>query len=148
MLGRHVCRVGPSSPFGDLPTVWGRFVGVAPVLGFGAARMLSAEVSGIQQSRLTPRIVDTAKVLATIYLCLSVAEVIALLLAGMNLRFGKAITRCSWCNTSTEPESPSERAGSSDVSQWPERGSVPLGDVDCSDDKETGRIRRKDGHQV
>ena len=83
-------------------------MGAAPVLGFGAARMLSAEVSGIQQSRLTPRTVDTAKVLATIYLCLSVAEVLALLLAGMNLRFGKAITRCSWCSTSTEPESPSE----------------------------------------
>ncbi len=61
------------------------FVAVAPILGFGAARLLSAEVSGIQQPRLTSRIADTAKVLATIYLCLSVAEVIALLLAGMNL---------------------------------------------------------------
>ena len=39
------------------------FVAVAPVLGFGAARLLSAEVSGIGQPRLTPRIVDTAKAL-------------------------------------------------------------------------------------
>lgn len=61
------------------------FVAVAPVLGFGAAWLLSAEVSGIGQPRLTPRIVDTAKVLLTIYLTLSVAEVIALLVAGMNL---------------------------------------------------------------
>jgi trk system potassium uptake protein TrkH len=61
------------------------FVAVAPVLGFGAARLLSAEVSGIQQPRLTPRIADTAKALATIYLILTVAEVIALVLAGMGL---------------------------------------------------------------
>lgn len=61
------------------------FVAVAPVLGFGAARLLSAEVSGIGQARLTPRIADTAKALLVIYLGLSVAETVALLLAGMNL---------------------------------------------------------------
>ncbi|CAN5571289.1 TrkH family potassium uptake protein [soil metagenome] len=61
------------------------FVAVAPVLGFGAARLLSAEVSGIDQPRLTPRIVDTAKALLIVYASLTVAEVIALLLAGMNL---------------------------------------------------------------
>ncbi len=61
------------------------FVGVAPVLGFGAARLLSAEVSGITQPRLTPRIADTAKALLVIYLALSVGETIALLFTGMNL---------------------------------------------------------------
>lgn len=61
------------------------FVAVAPVVGFGAARLLSAEVSGIGQPRFTPRIVDTAKALLYIYLALSVAETAALLLAGMNL---------------------------------------------------------------
>lgn len=61
------------------------FVAVAPVLGFGAARLLSAEVSGIGQPRLTPRIADTAKALVVVYLALSVAETIALLLAGMSL---------------------------------------------------------------
>lgn len=61
------------------------FVAVAPVLGFGAARLLSAEVSGLGQPRLTPRIVDTAKALLVIYLILSAAEVVALLLAGMSL---------------------------------------------------------------
>ncbi len=61
------------------------FVAVAPVLGFGAARLLSAEVSGIDQPRLTPRIVDTAKALLIIYVSLTVAQIIALLLAGMNL---------------------------------------------------------------
>ena len=61
------------------------FVAVAPVLGFGAARLLSAEVSGIDQPRMTPRIVDTAKALLIVYTSLSVAEILALLLAGMNL---------------------------------------------------------------
>lgn len=61
------------------------FVAVAPVLGFGAARLISAEVSGIGQPRFTPRIADTAKALLYIYLTLSVAETGALLFAGMNL---------------------------------------------------------------
>jgi len=61
------------------------FVGVAPYLGFGAARLLSAEVSGIDQTRLTPRIADTAKALLGVFLLLSVGEVIALLFAGMGL---------------------------------------------------------------
>jgi trk system potassium uptake protein TrkH len=61
------------------------FVAVAPAIGFGAARLISAEVSGVTQPRLTPRIADTAKVLLTVYLTLSIAEVLALLLAGMNL---------------------------------------------------------------
>lgn len=61
------------------------FVAVAPVLGFGAARLLSAEVSGLGQPRLTPRIADTAKALLVVYLSLSAAQTVALLLAGMNL---------------------------------------------------------------
>ena len=61
------------------------FVAVAPVLGFGAARLLSAEVSGIEQPRLTPRITDTAKALLSVYLALSLAQTVALLLAGMSL---------------------------------------------------------------
>ena len=61
------------------------FVAVAPVLGFGAARLLSAEVSGIGQTRLTPRIADTAKALLVVYLVLSASEVVALLAAGMGL---------------------------------------------------------------
>ena len=61
------------------------FVAVAPVIGFGAARLLSAEVSGIEQPRLTPRIADTAKALLGVYLALSLAEAVALLLAGMSL---------------------------------------------------------------
>jgi trk system potassium uptake protein TrkH len=61
------------------------FVAVAPLLGVGAARLLGAEMSGLTQPRLTPRIADTAKVLVVIYLTLSVAETLALLVAGMPL---------------------------------------------------------------
>jgi trk system potassium uptake protein len=61
------------------------FVAVAPAIGFGAARLLGAEVSGLTQTRFTPRIVDTAKALLVIYLALTLAEILALLLAGMNI---------------------------------------------------------------
>jgi trk system potassium uptake protein TrkH len=61
------------------------FVAVAPAIGVGAARLLGAEVSGLTHTRLTPRIADTAKVLAVIYMTLSIATTLALLLAGMNL---------------------------------------------------------------
>ena len=59
------------------------FVAVAPLLGVGAARLLGAEMSGLTQPRLTPRIADTAKALIVIYLAISVAETICLLAAGM-----------------------------------------------------------------
>jgi trk system potassium uptake protein TrkH len=61
------------------------FVAVAPVLGAGAARLLGAEVSGLTHPRLTPRIADTAKALVVIYLAISLAETVSLLVAGMSL---------------------------------------------------------------
>jgi trk system potassium uptake protein TrkH len=61
------------------------FVAVAPAIGTGAARLLGAEMSGLTQPRLTPRIADTAKALIVIYLAISVAETLALLLVGMPL---------------------------------------------------------------
>jgi len=61
------------------------FVAVAPTIELGAARLLGAEVSGLDHTRLTPRIVDTAKALLVIYLALTLAGILALLVAGMNL---------------------------------------------------------------
>jgi trk system potassium uptake protein TrkH len=61
------------------------FVAVAPMIGFGAARLLGAEVSALTETRFTPRIASTAKALLAIYLTLSLAQVLALLLAGMDL---------------------------------------------------------------
>jgi len=60
------------------------FVAVAPVSGVGAARLLGAEVSGLTRTQFTERIGDTAKVLLAIYLTLSAATTLALLLAGMD----------------------------------------------------------------
>ena len=61
------------------------FVAVAPAMGAGAARLLGAEVSGLTQTRLTPRIADTAKVLLVIYLAISLAQTLTLLVVGMPL---------------------------------------------------------------
>jgi trk system potassium uptake protein TrkH len=61
------------------------FVAIAPLLGVGAARLIGAEMSGLTGPRLTPRIADTAKALVIIYLAISVAETVALLLAKMPL---------------------------------------------------------------
>jgi len=61
------------------------FVAVAPLLGVGAARLIGAEMSGLTQPRLTPRIADTAKALITIYLAISMMQVVCLLVAGMGL---------------------------------------------------------------
>ena len=59
------------------------FVAVAPTIGVGAARLLGAEVSGLTETRLTPRIADTAKALIVVYLAISLAETLALLAVGM-----------------------------------------------------------------
>ena len=61
------------------------FVAVAPLLGVGAARLIGAEMSGLTQPRLTPRIADTAKALVVIYLTITLVEIVALLLTGMPL---------------------------------------------------------------
>lgn len=58
-------------------------VAVAPVSGPGVQRAFYAETSGITADRLTPRIVDTAKIIAGIYLVLSAAAAIAYTVAGM-----------------------------------------------------------------
>ena len=59
------------------------FVAVAPLVGFGAAQLYSAEVASPVAERLTPRIQDTAKILVYVYGALTIGGVVALLLAGM-----------------------------------------------------------------
>lgn len=60
-------------------------VAVAPVSGAGLQRAFYAEMSGMGDERLTPRIVDTAKIIAGIYLGFSALAVVAYLLAGLGL---------------------------------------------------------------
>jgi trk system potassium uptake protein TrkH len=59
------------------------FVAVAPLVGFGATQLYSAEVASPVAERLTPRIRDTAKILVYVYGALTLGGVAALLLAGL-----------------------------------------------------------------
>ncbi len=59
------------------------FVAVAPLVGFGATQLYTAELATPVVERLTPRIQDTAKVLIYVYLALTLGGVAALLVAGM-----------------------------------------------------------------
>lgn len=59
-------------------------VAVAPVSFTGLQRAFYAEASGVTAERLTPRIVDTAKIIAGIYAALTLACGIAYAIAGMN----------------------------------------------------------------
>lgn len=58
-------------------------VAIAPVTGPAVQRAFYAETTGITTERLTPRIVDTAKIIAAIYLVLSLAAVVAYALVGL-----------------------------------------------------------------
>ena len=49
------------------------FVAVAPLVGFGATQLYSAEVANPMPERVTPRIRDTAKLLAYVYGLLTLA---------------------------------------------------------------------------
>lgn len=59
-------------------------VAVAPVSGPALQRAFYAEMSGLTADRLTPRIVNTAKIIAGIYLALTAAGALAYLLAGLD----------------------------------------------------------------
>ncbi len=61
-------------------------VAVMPMLGIGGMQLYKAEAPGpVKDSKLTPRIAETAKALWYIYLGLTIACAIAYWLAGMNL---------------------------------------------------------------
>lgn len=61
------------------------FVAILPRFGFGATHLLKAEVPGLHPEKITPRIAATAKILWSIYMFLSAAQVLLLLLAGLSL---------------------------------------------------------------
>ena len=59
------------------------FVAVAPLVGFGATQLYSTELASPMPERLTPRIRNTAKILAYVYGALTLGGFAALLLAGI-----------------------------------------------------------------
>ena len=56
---------------------------ILPMLGVGGMQLFKAEVPGPTADRLKPRIQDTAKLLWSVYLLLTLAETLLLMLAGM-----------------------------------------------------------------
>jgi trk system potassium uptake protein len=59
------------------------FVAVAPLVGFGATQLYSAELASPVAERLTPRIQDTAKILVYVYVALTLGGAATLSLAGL-----------------------------------------------------------------
>jgi len=68
------------------------FVALFPILGIGAARLVEAEMPGLQAERLTARIRDTAKAIWLLYLGFSILEFISLCLARMPVFDALAVT--------------------------------------------------------
>lgn len=60
------------------------FLAVLPYLGVGGKQLFKSESPGPDPRELTPRIRDTATILYTIYLGLTILEIAALMFAGMN----------------------------------------------------------------
>jgi len=58
---------------------------ILPMLGVGGMQLFKAEVPGPTADRLKPRIQDTAKLLWGVYVLLTVAETLLLMLGGMDL---------------------------------------------------------------
>jgi len=57
---------------------------ILPVLGIGGMQLFRAEAPGPTPDRLTPRIKETAKLLWGVYVLISAAEVLALVLTGLS----------------------------------------------------------------
>ncbi|WP_292487250.1 TrkH family potassium uptake protein [Methanohalobium sp.] len=61
------------------------FIAILPKLGVAGRQMFRAEVPGPQEDKLKPRIRETSKILWMVYLVVSIAEAIALKLAGLSV---------------------------------------------------------------
>jgi trk system potassium uptake protein len=83
------------------------FVAVAPLVGFGAAQLYSAELATPLPERLTPRIRNTAKILAYVYGAITLGSFGALLLAGIGPfdALNHALTTASTGGFSTRSDS-------------------------------------------
>lgn len=61
------------------------FVALLPSLGIGGQNIINAETTGPVKDKITPKTSDSAKMLYTIYIGMSAAEVVFLLLGGVSL---------------------------------------------------------------
>lgn len=60
-------------------------IAILPLLGVGSMQLYNAEITGVTKDKLHPRISDTAKRISAIYLILTIAQVVLLLLGKMPL---------------------------------------------------------------
>ena len=60
------------------------FIAILPKLGIAGRQMFRAEVPGVQEEQLRPRIRETAKILWLVYIVLSLMEMIFLSIAGLS----------------------------------------------------------------
>ncbi|WP_091934224.1 TrkH family potassium uptake protein [Methanolobus profundi] len=60
------------------------FVAILPKLGVAGRQMFRAEVPGLQEEKLRPRIRETAKILWLVYIILSISEFIILKIVGLS----------------------------------------------------------------
>ena len=60
-------------------------IAILPIFGLNGMQLYAAEVTGLTYEKLSPRIADTAKMMWSIYLLLTITELLALWLFGMNV---------------------------------------------------------------
>ena len=60
-------------------------IAILPIFGLNGMQLYAAEVSGLTYEKVSPRIADTAKMMWSIYVLLTVTEVAALWLCGMEV---------------------------------------------------------------
>ncbi len=60
-------------------------IAILPIFGLNGMQLYAAEVSGLTYEKVSPRISDTAKMMWSIYILLTVTEVVALWLCGMDV---------------------------------------------------------------
>lgn len=58
---------------------------ILPLIGAGGMQLFKAEVPGPVKDRLKPRIADTAFTLSKVYILITIAQTVALMICGMNL---------------------------------------------------------------
>ena len=60
-------------------------IAILPIFGLNGMQLYAAEVSGLTYEKLSPRIADTAKMMWSIYILLTITEIAALWLCGMDV---------------------------------------------------------------
>ncbi len=60
-------------------------IAILPMFGMGGMQLYAAEMTGLSYEKVSPRISDTAKLIWTLYLCLTLCEILLLWLFGMDL---------------------------------------------------------------